>query len=58
MTTEIFTKDDYKLIIDALWKRQRCFIAGDKMKQEIKGYHCFPVAMMIPKSLTNCRQKN
>ena len=31
MTTETFTKDDYKLIIDALWKRQRCFIAGNKM---------------------------
>ena len=31
MTSETFTKDAYKLIIDALWKRQRCFIAGDKM---------------------------
>jgi len=31
MTTETFTKDDYKLIIEALWKRQRCYIAGDKM---------------------------
>ena len=31
MTTETFTKDDYKLIIDALWMRERSFIAGDKM---------------------------
>ena len=31
MTTETFSENDYKLIIDALWKRQRCFIAGDKM---------------------------
>ena len=26
-----FTAEDYKLILDALWKRQRCFIAGDRM---------------------------
>ena len=31
MTTATFTQEDYKLIIDALWKRQRAFIAGDKM---------------------------
>lgn len=27
-------KNDYKLIIDALWKRQRCYIAGDRMFKE------------------------
>tara|TARA_B100000609_G_C17206629_1_gene431323 strand:- start:510 stop:683 length:174 start_codon:yes stop_codon:yes gene_type:complete len=26
-----FDKEDYRLILDALWKRQRCYIAGDKM---------------------------
>ena len=31
MTTRTFTQEDYKLILDALWKRQRCFIAGDRM---------------------------
>ena len=25
-----FTEDQLKLIADALWMRQRCFIAGDK----------------------------
>ncbi len=25
------TRDDYKLIADALHKRQRCYIAGDRM---------------------------
>ncbi len=29
-----FSKQDYVLIIDALEKRQRCFIAGDKMYNE------------------------
>jgi hypothetical protein len=30
----ILCQEDYKLIIDALWKRQRCFIAGDRMYKE------------------------
>jgi hypothetical protein len=30
----ILCQEDYKLIIDALWKRQRCFIAGDRMYRE------------------------
>ena len=29
-----FSKQDYVLIIEALEKRQRCFIAGDKMYNE------------------------
>ena len=29
-----FSKQDYVLIIDALEKRQHCFIAGDKMYNE------------------------
>ena len=28
------TEDEYKLVLDALWKRQRCFIAGDRMLKE------------------------
>jgi len=28
------TQDEYKLVLDALWKRQRCFIAGDRMFKE------------------------
>ena len=28
------TKNEYKLVLDALWKRQRCFIAGDRMFKE------------------------
>nr|BAR35403.1 hypothetical protein [uncultured Mediterranean phage uvMED] len=30
----ILVKEDYKLIIDALWKRQTCYIAGDRMFKE------------------------
>ena len=28
------TQNEYKLVLDALWKRQRCFIAGDRMFKE------------------------
>ena len=31
MIKETFNQADYKLIIEALWKRQRCYIAGDRM---------------------------
>lgn len=29
-----FTEDQLKLIADAVWMRQRCFIAGDKRFKE------------------------
>ena len=29
-----FTEDQVKLIADAIWMRQRCFIAGDKRFKE------------------------
>jgi hypothetical protein len=29
-----FTEDQIKLLADAIWMRQRCFIAGDKRFKE------------------------
>jgi hypothetical protein len=29
-----FTEDQVKLMADAIWMRQRCFIAGDRMFKE------------------------
>jgi hypothetical protein len=34
MKTITFTEDQIKLLADAVWMRQRCFIAGDKRFKE------------------------
>ena len=34
MKTITFTEEELKLLADALWMRQRCFIAGDKRFKE------------------------
>jgi len=34
MKTLTLTEDQVKLLADAVWKRQRCFIAGDKRFKE------------------------
>jgi hypothetical protein len=34
MKTLILTEDQVKLLADAVWIRQRCFIAGDKRFKE------------------------
>jgi hypothetical protein len=34
MKTLTFTEDQLKLLADALWMRQRCFIAGDRRFKE------------------------
>jgi hypothetical protein len=34
MKTISFTEDQIKLLADAVWMRQRCFIAGDKRFKE------------------------
>jgi hypothetical protein len=34
MKTLTFTEEQVKLLVDAVWMRQRCFIAGDKRFRE------------------------
>lgn len=34
MKTLNLTEDQIKLLVDAVWMRQRCFIAGDKRFKE------------------------
>jgi len=34
MKTITFTEDQIKLLADAVWMRQRCFIAGDRRFKE------------------------
>ena len=34
MKTLSFTEEQIKLLADAIWMRQRCFIAGDKRFKE------------------------
>jgi hypothetical protein len=34
MKTLTFTEDQIKLLADAVWVRQRCFIAGDRRFRE------------------------
>ena len=34
MKTLTFTDEEIKLLADAVWTRQRCFIAGDKRFKE------------------------
>jgi len=34
MSEKQFTNEELELMIDAIWKRQRCFIAGDRRFKE------------------------
>ena len=34
MSEQQFTNEELELMIDAIWKRQRCFIAGDRRFKE------------------------
>ena len=34
MSESQFTNEELELMIDAIWKRQRCFIAGDRRFRE------------------------